>query len=130
MAKTNGSGIKKPAVIGAIVDLHCLDLIDPLNVELVRDAYRSYLANCEKAGTPPQRNKGPESKARFLDCAVMNLLHDSRKDAEMPPFGSVRGFFVEGEPIYPTAGLRSLDHIQVCVRNPKCIRGFFRTSLD
>jgi hypothetical protein len=37
----------------------------------------------------------------------------------------VRAFFVEGQELYATAGLRSLDHIQICVRNPRSIIGYF-----
>ena len=43
-----------------------------------------------------------------------------------PPFDSVRGVFFEGENLYPNAGFKAKNHIQVCVRNPNCIKGFFR----
>ncbi|GDY23849.1 hypothetical protein LBMAG56_51960 [Verrucomicrobiota bacterium] len=121
--------IQRPAVLGAIIDLgHCLDLIDPDRAQLVQDAYVEYLRQCKEFGVPPAKNKGPESKARFLDCAVMNLLHKLSSEEGMPPFDTVRGFFVEGQPLYPTAGLRSLDHVQICVRSPECIAGFFRPN--
>ena len=124
-----GATITHPAVLGAIIDLgHCLDLIDPDRAHLVQNAYVEYLRQCEEFGVPPARNKGPESKARFLDCAVMNLLHELGSEEGMPPFDTVRGFFVEGQPLYPTAGLRSLDHVQICVRRPECIAGFFRPN--
>lgn len=41
------------------------------------------------------------------------------------PFDTVRAFFVEGQELYTTAGLRSLDHIHICVRNPRSIIGYF-----
>jgi len=37
-----------------------------------------------------------------------------------------RGVFVEGEPLYPGAAIQKFNHIQVCVRNPDCIKGYFR----
>lgn len=40
-------------------------------------------------------------------------------------FQTVRAFFVEGEPLYPQAGLRGLDHVQICVRDPQQIIGYF-----
>lgn len=58
----------------------------------------------------------------------MNQLHHLSEEAGLPPFDSVLGFFNEGQPVYPTAGLRTLDHVQVCVRNPACITGFFRPN--
>ena len=123
------SPIQKPAVIGAIINLgDCLDLADPESAALVARAYQHFMEKCHASSIAPPRNKGPESKARFLDCAVMNHLHDLNESIGEAPFDTVRGFFNEGQPIYPTAGLRSLDHVQICVRNPKCILGFFKPA--
>ncbi len=38
---------------------------------------------------------------------------------------SVRGMFPEGELLYPNAGFREKNHIQLCVINPNCIIGYF-----
>lgn len=59
----------------------------------------------------------------------MNHLHKLREEACLPPFDSVRGSSTEGTPVYPTAGLRTLDHVQVCLHSPACITGFFRPNL-
>jgi hypothetical protein len=48
-------------------------------------------------------------------------------------FDSVRGVFVEGKELYPSAGFREKNHIQLCIRNPNCIKGYFHPqeiSLD
>ena len=76
---------------------------------------------------PVNRNmKGDtDLKLRYLDCAVIESLHQERKIQKMRSFDSVRGAFLEGEPIYPNAGFREQTHIQICVRNPNCIKGFF-----
>jgi hypothetical protein len=130
MVSIPNTTIRKPAVIGAVINLgHCLDLADPEGAELVGIAYHDLLKRFDLKRITPPRNKGVESKARFLDCAVMNHLHDLNEEAGLPPFDSVRGFFNEGAPVYPTAGLRTLDHVQVCLRNPACITGFFRPNL-
>ena len=34
-------------------------------------------------------------------------------------------YFWEGDELYPNAGFREKDHIQICVRNPNCIKGYF-----
>ena len=130
MSLIPGSKIKHPAVLGAVINLgDCLDLADPESAELVSFGYRDFLGRCKANGDTPPKNTGAESKARFLDCAVMNHLHSLRESINQPPFDSVRGFFNEGAPVYPTAGLRTLDHVQVCLRNPACITGFFRPRL-
>ena len=129
MAATPASRVKKPAVIGAVINLgHCLDLADPDGGQLVSLAYHDFLKRCSNNGLILPRNRGEESKARFLDCAVMNHLHHLSEEAGLPPFDSVRGFFNEGQPVYPTAGLRTLDHVQVCIGNPASITGFFRPN--
>ena len=37
----------------------------------------------------------------------------------------MRGVFVEGEPAYPGARIHSRSHIQIAVRDPACILGYF-----
>lgn len=32
---------------------------------------------------------------------------------------------IEGWEIYPNAGFRESNHIQICVRNPNCIKVYF-----
>lgn len=61
---------------------------------------------------------------RYLDCAVIQDLHAERAKNKERPFDSVRGVFFEGNPIYETSGFREQSHIQICVRNPNCIKGF------
>lgn len=68
----------------------------------------------------------PDLRARRLDCLVFNLLHLTRQDDGVPPYDTVRGLFWEGDEIYPGAGIREANHIQICVRNTDCILGYFR----
>ena len=87
--------VGNPAVLGAIIDTgHCLNLTDPKNASLVTSAYTDCVELCQKTGLHPLENKGPESKARFLDCSVMNLLHELREKEGHRPFDTVRGFFL------------------------------------
>ncbi|HTI72586.1 MAG TPA: hypothetical protein VMF06_21605 [Candidatus Limnocylindria bacterium] len=125
-AKKKDGRIKRPAALGAIIDLgNCLNLIDAEHLELVRAAHAAYLDLCDISGLPPARNKGKDLRARYLDKAVFETLHKLREDENEKPFDTVRAFFVEGEPLYDDAGLRSLDHIQICVRAPQNIVGYF-----
>jgi len=118
--------VTKPAVLGAVVDLgNCLNLIDAKHLELVRTAHREYLNICQISGLTPAQNKGSDLRARYLDKAVFETLHQLRKETEQEAFDTVRAFFVEGAPLYDGAGLRDLDHIQICVRNPRKIVGYF-----
>lgn len=123
--KRNGR-ISTPAVIGAVINLgNCLNLIDAEALTLVRTAHEAYQAICCSSGAQPARNHGVEMKQRDLDCAVIETLHQLREAQGLAPFDTVRGFFVEGRELYPGAGFRELDHIQVCVRTPSRILGYF-----
>ena len=118
--------LEKPAVVGAVIDLgRCLNLVDPSALALVKETYDKYLALCEMAGQKPKQNTGPELRARVLDCEVFNTLHRLRADAAEEPFDTVRAFFTEGAPLYEGSGLRTQDHIQICIRNPAQIIGCF-----
>jgi hypothetical protein len=130
-AKDDCSGkIKTPAVLGAMIDPgNCLNLIDAEHLSIVKAAHTAYINLCETSGLSPLANKGKDLRARFLDRAVMQTLHGLREKDKSPSFDTVRAFFVEGEPLYETSGLRSLDHVQMCVRNLECIVGYFLPRL-
>ena len=63
---------------------------------------------------------------RHLDCAVLETVHASLEEEDEKPFDTVRGVFWEGDDLYPEAGFKEKNHVQICVRNPNCIKGFFR----
>ncbi|WP_445714237.1 hypothetical protein [Flavobacterium sp.] len=125
--------IEKPTVLGAVIDLgFCLDLTDYYCLQTLKDAYEYYCDLQISSGweilenTNPKNFLGnPDNLWRQLDCAVINLHHKFREDNELLPYDSVRGVFVEGNELYPTAGFRDKNHIQLSIINPNCIKGFF-----
>ncbi len=122
--------IKKPAVIGAVINLgYCLDLLDFENLKFLKLGFGLLDATCKSSGIdlPANKNVGTDKDLllRELDCAVIEMLHQLRVDKNMAEFDSIRGVFWEGKPIYPNAGFREKDHIQICIRNPNCIKGYF-----
>lgn len=121
--------INEPFVIGAIIDLrHCLDLFSTEAMQMVRTAHAGLEKMMQAAGQPMPQNVGPtpDKAGRRLDCAVINALHTQRHEEGLEAFDSVRGPFLEGDPIYPGAGFRAESHIQICVRTVDCIKGYFR----
>lgn len=62
---------------------------------------------------------------RELDCQVIEHLHERMRLKGVKPYDSVRGVFIEGTPIYEDAGFYDKTHIQICIRNPNCIKGLF-----
>ncbi len=107
----------------------CLDLLDFENLSFLKEAYELLRFTCLDLSQPmPVNKKGGSAKdllLRELDCAVIETLHQFREEKNMQPFDSARGVFWEGNEIYENAGFKEKDHIQVCIRNPNCIKGFF-----
>lgn len=129
-SKRPNSKIKTPAVIGAVIDLgYCLNLLDSRSIELLQAQYKSFIAECEFFGKTLPKNKNVKGNSdlllRDLDCAIIQHLHEFRDNSPLPSFDSVRGVFIEGGEIYEGSGFKDKSHIQICVRNPNCIKGFF-----
>ena len=119
--------IIKPAVIGAVIDLgYCLDLLDFDNLKMLKSTYEM-MQLTSNFDFPENKSIGGlgDLMLRELDCAVIETLHRLKEKSHQPPFDSIRGVFYEGEELYPNAGFRDKDHIQICIRNPNCIKGFF-----
>ena len=123
--------IKTPAVIGAVLDLgYCLNLSDSAGADVLRKGYEMLKIRCKTLGIPlPQNRCANESSdilLRDLDCAVIQQIHDYNNSSEdLPRFDSVRGIFIEGEPVYDGSEFREKTHIQLCIVNPNCIKGYF-----
>jgi hypothetical protein len=94
---------------------HCLNLIDGRGVVDVRLAAMEFVRQNMNAA----RKVWPENKggARFLDCAVINLLHQTRSKVGLPPFTTVIGAFEEGAPILPPMKLLDQTHLQIVARD-------------
>ena len=116
----------KPSVIGAVIDLGlCLDMTAQSDIEQVRLAYQEFKSVSEKADVQYPMNSH-DGLRRPLDCAVIEALHGIRQRKGATELSTVRGIFVEGEAIYKSAGFLEKTHIQICVRDPDCIKGVFR----
>ncbi len=124
------SNIKKPFVIGAIIDLgNCLDLLDKQYLDLLAAAYQEMTLTLKEVGedlplNSPFGSNDFDFKKRELDCAVIRYAI-AMADDDGIKFDSVRAAFWEGEELYPNAGFKTHNHIQLCIINPDCIKGIF-----
>lgn len=130
LSKRKGSSVKKPAVIGAVIDLgYCFDLTDSAYLQELKAAYGTFVELCHKAGKEIPQNidigYSTDKLIRKLDCSVIQTVHRINKGANKRPYDSVRGVFWEGKPLYHNAGFAEKNHIQICVCNPNCIKGYF-----
>lgn len=123
--------VHKPFVLGAIIDPgYCLNFMESRSLELISESHlrlERLMAN-ENKSLPENRAAGDDDDLllRYLDCAVVEMLHVMREHAGEPPFTTVRGLYTEGPPVYAGTDIRSQTHVQICVRDPKAIKGYFR----
>jgi hypothetical protein len=121
--------IKAPAVIGAIIDpKRCLNLLEASALDQLREAYNALeiFRDVGLMEEMPENKGGNDLLRRHLDCAVIETLHGMRQSKEQPAYDTVRSAFWEGAPLYPNAGFKEKNHVQICVRNTDCIIGYFR----
>lgn len=123
-------GSEEAAVVGAVIDLgYCLNLTDSAGSEILRGGYALLKDTCAHGGVPMPRNRqskmGSDILLRDLDCAVIQQIHEFNRSQGKPAFDSVRGVFTEGGPPYEGSAFYERTHIQLCIRNPNCIKGYF-----
>lgn len=135
--------VTNPSVVGVIYQLdYCLDFTDSQFIGVLCDYYELLKTDLEFTGKKLPHNKDVKRDAhqdlvlRELDCAVIEYLHQKIEDAikndeeekgfsEIRRFDTARGIFTEGGPAYEGAGIQAKNHIQICIRNLNCIKGFF-----
>lgn len=130
--KRNPEMLKKPAVLGAVIHLGlCFDLLDTKFTALLGQMWTEYEKECSRANLPIPQNRALYSNdqdliLRELDCAVLNWTVDTINHGNNTPFDTVRAVFQEGDVAFPGSSIRSKSHIQIAIRNPACILGFFK----
>lgn len=121
----------EPSVVGVIFTLgNCLDLTDSKYTEMLSKSYSGFKKYWKAYGLNIPKNRDLKNDKhhdlilREKDCAVINYLNKTLEETNND-FDTIRGVFTEGGNIYPGSGIKIKTHIHVCVRNLKCIKGFF-----
>jgi hypothetical protein len=135
--------INKPAVIGAVLFLgYCCDFLDSAYIQFLKKYFDLMAGASLIMGVNLPKNKDvpndlyKDKILRELDCAVIEYMHETilletkieiqdKGYSKYKSFDSTRGVFTEGGPVFAGAGILEKSHIQICIRNPNCIKGFF-----
>ena len=131
-SRRKGSKIKRPSVIGAVIQLgNCFDLLDVrFTKELSLHATDIAQAlQAEDRDLPHNETIGKgdfDWLRRHRDCFVLNAAIPRLEAVFDCTFHSVRGVFQEGEPAFIGAGIKLKSHIQIAVRDPRALIGYFR----
>jgi hypothetical protein len=129
--KISQGNIRYPYVVGAVIELgNCLNLLDHSGLMEMRAAHQMLRSLAEAEGKQLPVNSFKDASGaylvRALDCAVLEYLHRIRMDANLPAYDTVVGALWEGNDLYDDAGVTDKNHMQICIRNEECIRGYFR----
>ena len=115
--------IKVSFVLGSYIELgNCLNLIETHSLQILRTAYEDLKDIFLQSGKLIPKNQGNN---RALDCAVIQHIHRSHELLGKPPYDTIRCAFPEGTEVYEGSAITSRLHIQICVLNPDCIKGYF-----
>jgi hypothetical protein len=135
--------IDKPAVVGIVYQLmYCLDFSDSYFINRIERYFLQMRESYIQSKIVMPRNKDAKFDIhhdlilRELDCSVIEFMHRKIEQeiqeeiynkgfCNIKSFDSVRGIFTEGGPAFEGAGIQSKNHIQICIRNLNCIKGFF-----
>ena len=126
---------KKPAVIGVVLSLgHCLNLTDYGSSSILKNGYEilKYELSLLDKPLPVNRNVvgSKDLLLRELDCAVIERIHQYNREQGKRHYDSVRGVFIEGNPVYEDSGIMEKTHTQLCIINPNCIKGYFKPLIQ
>lgn len=132
VSKRSPSKVKEPFVLGAVIDLGlCLNLCERESILLLKKSFQVLKDSFEALDLDFQKehiNRAPDAGGfnliRPLDCAVIENAHAMMKN-EGVFFDTVYGYFQEGQDAFEGAGIKEKSHIQICVRNTDCIKGYF-----
>lgn len=135
--------IEKASVVGVVYTLgNCLDFTDSQFIDVIEVYYENLKKEFKELGKNLPTNKDAAFDAykdklvRELDCMVIEHMHQKISEeieeniqkkgwSEIKYFDSSRGIFTEGGPAFDGAGIQKKNHIQICIRNKNCIKGFF-----
>ncbi len=141
--KQESGQIKKASVIGAVISLdNCLDFTDTTFINLLIVYYEMMSKEYRAMDKQLPQNKNVKQDKykglllRELDCTVIEFMHqriseeinndiNTKGYSDYRSFDSTRGLFTEGGEAFPGAGIQKKNHIQICIRNNNCIKGFF-----
>lgn len=127
--------VQEPAVLGAYIYLgRCFDLTDRWAISELDGWFQDYRRLLDAAGLPlpnnvPARPGDHELLLRKRDCGVLNFamqMMDKRDGGGKYHIQTIRGVFIEGVPAFDGSRIFTKTHIQIAVRDPEVVLGYFR----
>jgi hypothetical protein len=131
-ARLGGAKVTNPSVLAAKINLGvCLDLLDTANTRLLGMWYARFRGLMRQNGIQLPKNRDAagsrrgDKLMRFRDRAVIDYTISQLAGTEEIRYQTVRGIFIEGGPAFPGSKIALKSHIQIAVRDRKCMVEFF-----
>ncbi len=131
-ANLDAAKVRNPSVLAARIDLGvCLDLLDTANTRLLGNWFTKFRWFFRQKGVQMPQNRDAtgfrrgDKVLRYRDCAVIDYTLRNLAEREGTTYQTVRGVFLEGKPAFPGSKIALKSHIQIAVKDPACILGFF-----
>lgn len=112
------------AVVASMIRLgFCFDLLDPYNVGYLKQFFLDYREAAEQEGMKVPDNA---NQAKYLDCEVFEYAYGVIESVGSNVVDTARAVYVptgnKGR-VWKRSWIHDGAHVQLCVRNPKCILG-------
>lgn len=122
--------IVAPTVVGVVLQIErMLDMTTQAGMQSYLHALTEVRRLAQLSGGVLPRNEAQtqdeDGRMRALDCAVINMIHHSRRQRGLPDYQAVQGAFAQGQRLSPGSGFRERSHVQIALRDTSCIRGWF-----
>lgn len=112
------------AILASMIRLgFCWDLLEPENLQILKTMHERYvqLQLASRQNIPKNFNHH-----KYLDCAVFQYAYAIIEDEQQQSVDSTRAVYVptgKDKRIWPRSWISQSAHIQICVRNERCILG-------
>lgn len=122
-ATRHGKSADDVAVVASMIRLgNCFDLLDPNNGRILKNMHDRLMARLHATGEPIPRNTRGR---KFLDNAVLEYAYVMLEREDGQTIDTCRAVYVPSklDRLWKSSWLCHDTHIQLCVRNPRCILG-------
>jgi hypothetical protein len=99
-----------------------MDLLDRRWFNMLREYHSTFVDQWPVQEIPLPTQNPTTSKQHKLDDAYLEYIGSFLEHNKICKVSLIRAAFTEGSPIYGYSALYDLSHVQISVRDPKCIR--------
>lgn len=120
--------IANPSLVGAVLRIgHWLDMTTQAGLEEFKEAHTVLSSSADEELPRNVRADASDNDVilRKLDRLVFKALHAQLESSGRRPYDAVRAAFQQGADLIESSAFKARSHIQIALRNPECVEGWF-----